>query len=178
LTPGNELGFQLLVHLHNLLAHRRRRVFTLVNGQLELDARRKTFLDTGKLEIVGRFFPRTWQFHGLSLSDLETVLSALDSPDDKGLSVTSRLAPRASEKGWRLSPAASTTVKAIRDIAQKSKIAGEPMVPMQNLVSFVLVLASKAEAGEGLDGFAPSAIVDALNRCGYVDIMALHARPQ
>jgi hypothetical protein len=109
----------------------------LLVGQPELAYQRSAFVETKKLQIVGRFMTLQHGFHGLRhAQDVRARLEGYDEhseyPADSGWSFSRYFFPRAFETGWRLADSAEDLWEAFRQVRSESGLPGGHFeVPMQ-----------------------------------------------
>jgi len=136
---------QQLIYWGDLLQTHALRVFILLVGQPELRLAMESYFAMQELQIVGRFFERSYEFQGILPSEIPLVMKAHETevlaPDgSKQPPAVAALFPDAWAAGWRFSSWAPVVAEGIAQVAARSGLPRDQRIPMQHLRSTLLGL--------------------------------------
>lgn len=170
------LQYQILISIQNFLERKGICSTTLLVGQPELTDIRRNFERGRKMEIIGRFMTKEFEFHGIqTVDDLRTCLSRYDDnsdyPPNSGWSYTRYYFPQAYQFEWRLAHEAEKIWESFSDVRSINKLPVEEEVPMESVSKTVeyLLRASRTENPEFI-GFTKQQCKTAVEASGYVEL--------
>ncbi len=130
------IHLQWLVDVYNELDRAGVAMTLFLVGQPELIHLRSALVESGKMQIVGRFMVHHYRFSGIrNTGDAKACLIGYDKnvehPADSGWTYTRYHFPAAYQRGWRLSAESERLWKAFQDVHHEAALPGDIDVPMQ-----------------------------------------------
>jgi hypothetical protein len=116
--------------------------FFMLIGQPELANAPAGWTEINGMQVIGRFFSRTYWFHGIAMEDIEHVLDSFDEPSriTPGARISADLMPQVLGTEWSIGRWAAAFIEALQILAGEHRVAGDICIPMQWLRSTLLLL--------------------------------------
>lgn len=170
-----EWQYDCLIDIYNQLMRRNIRMTTITIGQEQLVSRRDFFLANSKLNIVGRFMPSEYKFHGVTNSEeLEYLLQSYDEsefPINSGWHYTRYYFQNAFDSGRRLKEFASSLFTLFSDVRLEFGLSSSAFeLPMEYL-AFTVENALKLNGADGknCEWLTMEQWREAIERSGYIE---------
>src|SRR3990167_1371768 len=133
--------YNWLIHCFNALEDMQVKPFFMLVGQPDLANASATWKETNGMQVVGRFFTRTYWFRGLLPEDIGIVLECFDErASDDEPRVSARLMPQELGTDWHMGRWEPQFREALQSLITLHNIGPGLRVPMQMLRSALLLL--------------------------------------
>lgn len=137
----HRMDYKVLINLSNELEEDDVRIFVLLIGQPELEARCQVFKSTRQRHILGRFMGDSFHFRGIeSAMELRHVFHQYDAkmfyPEDSDISYTQAFAGEGFHRGFRLADQADLTWSVMQQMRDEYGIKSKMSIPMRSVTSF------------------------------------------
>ncbi len=144
-------------------------------GQEELVHQRSAFIQSRKMQLVGRFMIHEYKFSGIkTVNDLKMCLSGYDSisdyPEGSGWSFTRYYFPDAFSEGKRLESCAEELFNQFKKLREELKITKPIEIPMQ-YITLTVDYCLRVFGVDGKDVGFPSLInwESSIRNSGYIE---------
>lgn len=170
--------YNRLIHCFNCLEDLKVKPFFMLAGQPELANATASWKETNGMQVIGRFFTRSYWFRGISLEDVGLVLDAFDEPGRAGGRLGAELMPQVAGTDWTMAAWAPQYQEALQTLMLKHQIAGGLRLPMQMLRSSLLLVLDRAIASK-LDPrtISTATVLQALQDTGFTSTLAYYVDP-
>ena len=168
--------YNWLIHCFNGLEDLRVKPFFMLIGQPDLANASTTWKETNGMQVVGRFFTRTYSFRGLLPEDIGIVLECFDErASDDEPRVSARLMPQVLGTDWHMGHWDPQFREALQTLVTLHNIGPGLRVPMQMLRSALLLLLIRAISQKMDPRRVSSAMVlDALKDTGFTSSLVYY----
>jgi hypothetical protein len=134
----HELEYSWLMDIYNELDRYNIALTAILVGQEELVHQRSAFIQSRKMQLVGRFMIHEYKFSGIkTIDDLNVCLTGYDSisdyPEGSGWSYTRYYFPAAYAEGKRLEGCAEELFNQFKELREELNITKPMEIPMQYL---------------------------------------------
>ena len=131
-----EQDYNWLMDIYNQLDRHSITFTVILVGQKELLFQKNSFIQSNKMQLIGRFMVQEYKFSGIKcVDDLRTCLDGYDTlseyPEDSGYSYTRYFFPDAFYEGMKLSDHAELIFNQFKEIKAEYDIKGDLEIPMQ-----------------------------------------------
>lgn len=170
--------YNRLIHCFNSLEDLKVKPFFMLAGQPELANATASWKETNGMQVIGRFFTRTYWFRGISVDDVALVLDAFDEPAKVGGRLSGELLPQVAGTDWTMAAWAPQYREALQTLMSKHQIVGGLHLPMQMLRSSLLLLLDRA-MGKKMDPrrVSTTMVLEALQDTGFTSSLAYYVDP-
>lgn len=175
------LQFEWLQDLYNDLDAEGISPVFILFGQKQLLQMRSAFVNSGEMQIVGRFMVHSYAFRGLrSQSDVAQCLYGYDEgseyPMGSGSSFTRHFFPKAFDNGWRLGDEAENIWNAFMRIRAENKMSQRFEIPMQYFIATMnFALVEYADHKQTSPVISLNMWKEAVKSSGYAEIAICEA---
>lgn len=138
--------YNRMIHCFNSLEDLRVKPFFMLVGQPELANASTTWKETNGMQVIGRFFTRTYWFRGIAPEDIAVVLQCFDEPGKDGVCVSAQLMPQRLGTDWHMGHWGPQFKEAMQTLMIAHNIVKGLRLPMQMLRSALLLLLDRAIA--------------------------------
>lgn len=150
----HDIELEWLIEIYNALEKRGVRLYVVLIGQPELEAKRNALRASGQFQIVGRFMVGEHMFKGVqSQSDVAYILTRYDSyseyPPGSKTSFSQHFARGPFSEGWRLASHDASLWKAFQRARENGKVYGPPNIPMSAFTGVVDALLKALQRNAG-----------------------------
>lgn len=171
----HELEYSWLMDIHNELDKYNINLTAILVGQEELVHQRSAFIQSGKMQLVGRFMIYEYKFSGIkTIDDLKMCLSGYDSisdyPEGSNWSFTRYYFPDAFTEGERLENCAEKLFNQFKLLREELKITKPIEIPMQ-YITLTIDYCLRTFGVDGQDVGFPSTInwTSSIKNSGYIE---------
>lgn len=170
--------YNRLIHCFNSLEDLKIKPFFLLVGQPELANTPASWKETNGMQVIGRFFTRTYWFRGICVDEIGQVLEAFDEPGSDGARLSGALMPHVAGSDWHLGAWGTHYKEALQMLMVHHQITDGLRVPMQMLRSSLLLLLDRTIARK-IDPRSISTVMvlKALRDTGFTSSLTYYVDP-
>lgn len=168
--------YNRLIHCFNGLEDRRVKPFFMLVGQPELATASTTWKEANGMQVIGRYFTRTYWFRGIAPEDIGIVLQCFDEQDGEGgKRLSAKLMPQIEGMDWHMGHWGTQFREALQTLMTAHNITKGLRVPMQMLRSSLLLLLDRAMT-QKLDPrrLSSATVLDALEATGFTSTLVYY----
>jgi hypothetical protein len=170
--------YNRLIHCFNSLEDLKVKPFFMLAGQPELKNAPASWEDANGMQVIGRFFSRTFWFHGICSEDIGVVLEAFDEPVSDGGRLSGRLMPQVLGTDWCMAQWGQQYREAMQILMDSHQILSRLHLPMQMLRSSLLLVLDRVIAKKVDPRLVSTAtVLKALQDTGFTSSLAYYVTP-
>jgi hypothetical protein len=168
--------YNRLIHCFNGLEALKVKPFFMLVGQPELANASTTWKETNGMQVIGRFFTRSYWFRGIRPEDVAIVLQCFDELGNDGVRISSQLMSVLLGTDWHMGNWGPQFKEALQTLMAAHNIVRGLRVPMQMLRSALLLLLDRVVA-QKMDPrrLSGAAVLAALEDTGFASTLVYYA---